>query len=132
MPSRWHEDCRTCLPSFREGLLTGWLPDAFGAADLLAALSDGSFLTSPADVPPLITQAPPHLLTVPVGPHTREVPLVPPPVGAALHILTERALREHRPTPACTTRPGPTGTTARRTGHVRRGWRPSPRKGHDD
>ncbi|MFB8122618.1 hypothetical protein ACFVG1_16225 [Streptomyces bacillaris] len=97
MPSRWHEDCRTCLPSFREGLLTGWLPDAFGAADLLAALSDGSFLTSPADVPPLITQAPPHLLTVPVGPHTREVPLIPPPVGAALHILTERALREHRP-----------------------------------
>ncbi|MFJ1590523.1 hypothetical protein ACIOD0_09795 [Kitasatospora albolonga] len=97
MPSRWHEDCRTCLPSFREGLRTGWLPDAFGAADLLAALSDGGFLASPADVPSLITQTPPHMLTVPVGERTREVPLMPPPVGAALHVLTERALRDHRP-----------------------------------
>ncbi|MFD8466585.1 hypothetical protein ACFV10_15925 [Streptomyces cyaneofuscatus] len=99
MPSRWPEDCRLCLPSFREGLRTGWLPDAFGAADLLAALSDGGFLASPADVPALITRTPPHRFTVPVGERTREVPLMPPPVNAALHVLTERALRGHRPHP---------------------------------
>lgn len=97
MPSRWPQDSRTALPSFAKGLRTVWLPDAFASADLLSELSDGSFLTSPADVPPLIARAPLHRLTVPVGGETRTVPLLPPPVHAALHVLTERALRGHRP-----------------------------------
>lgn len=100
MPARWSEDLRACLPSFRQSLLTGWLPDAFADADLLDALASGTLLPSPGEVAPMVARAPVHPLTVPVGSRTRTVPLLPAPVHAALHTLTERALRDHRPHPS--------------------------------
>ncbi|MGW4454924.1 hypothetical protein ACWEJQ_01755 [Streptomyces albidoflavus] len=100
MSTRWSDDLRACLPSFRQSLLTGWLPDAFADADLLDALASGTLLPSPGDVAPMIARSPVHPLTVPVGPRTRTVPLLPAPVHAALHTLTERALRDHRPHPS--------------------------------
>ncbi|WP_440571842.1 hypothetical protein [Streptomyces sp. KR2] len=100
MSSRWSDDLRACLPSFRQSLLTGWLPDAFADAELLDALASGTLLPSPGEAAPMIARAPVHPLTVPVGARTRTVPLLPAPVHAALHTLTERALRDHRPHPS--------------------------------
>ncbi|MEV0846274.1 hypothetical protein AB0J21_10425 [Streptomyces sp. NPDC049954] len=95
MPSRWTEDTRACQPSFARSLRTSWLPDAFADSGLLGRLSEGAFLRSPSDVPPLIANAPLHWLTVPVGERVRTVPLLPADVYAGLHVLVERALRGH-------------------------------------
>ncbi|MGA5223680.1 hypothetical protein [Streptomyces koyangensis] len=116
MSSRWSDDLRACLPSFRESLLTGWLPDAFADAELLAALESGALLASPGEVAPMVARAPVHPLTVPVGARTRTVPLLPGPVHAALHTLTERALRDHRPHPSV-------HSAARTDWHYRRAYR---------
>ncbi|MEU5613786.1 hypothetical protein AB0H03_34640 [Streptomyces sparsogenes] len=78
--------------SFSHDLMTDWIPDALGAADVTHALADGTL------------SAPPQLgvgwLRVPLARRTEGIPVVHLAVRAHMHLLVERSLHHYRPHPA--------------------------------
>ncbi|MEV8059430.1 hypothetical protein AB0P37_23885 [Streptomyces antimycoticus] len=77
--------------SFSHDLMTDWIPDALGAADVTQALAGGTL------------SAPPQLdigwLRVPLARRTEDIPVVDSTARAHMHLLVERSLHHHRPHP---------------------------------
>ncbi|WEV26376.1 hypothetical protein OYE22_15105 [Streptomyces sp. 71268] len=83
------DDAPALRASFGHDLLTEWIPDALGAADVLRDLARGRV------PPPAALDV--GWLRVPLSRRTEAVPVVPVAVRAHLHRTVERALRGYEP-----------------------------------
>ncbi|WP_405643918.1 hypothetical protein [Streptomyces uncialis] len=91
---------RVLAAAFAEDLRNDWIPDALGADEVRRAVASGALAAAVATGRTGLADAPPPaVLRVPLAGRSEDVPLLPPAQRAALLILTEHALRRHRPLP---------------------------------